>query len=337
MAMSTEQAMAYLKKDEPKEVTKEPEETKAEEAKEPDKKEEAPSAEPEPKATESEDTHVSSPEDSDKDDGGQKEPEAKGSDEPGKKEPDVKDKESKRDYAFVRMKDKNRKLKDKYDSLNQKFEESTRQKDARIKELEAQLKKYEPLKSEDFRKPDGSVDIDAYTDWKIQQKGMQDEVQNLRQSMTQEQARHAVEYDQYVTEKCFSGKELDDYNDLVAANGRIFAEEIHKADPNNVVFNYLDTLNDYPIVLRELMTNPNRWLGQMFRSRDKDILKLNTARVADQILGEYYASKNKEPEPEAKKPAVPVIGKQIQSAGAGTPAVRDTNYWNNYLRKHPRG
>ena len=164
---------------------------------------------------------------------------------------------------------------------------------------------------------------------------MQNEVSSLRQSMKQEQLQHALDYDKYVTERCFDGKELEDYNELVAKNGKVFAEEIHKVDPNNVVFNYLETLNDYPIVLRELMTNPNRWLNSMFRSRDPDIMKYNTAYVADQILNEYYSSK-KNPAPPAK-PAIPVIGKQIQNNNVSEPAVRDRAYWNNYLTKHPKG
>ena len=314
---------------------------KVETAKEPETKEPAPSAEPEAKETKSEETDVSSPEDAakageaKKDDGEQPKEEVKGSDEPKAETKDVKKEMSRQDYAFMKQKDKNRKLQDKYDKLNNKFNETTKQKDARIKELEGQLKKYEALKSEDFKRQDGSVDYDAYTNWKLTERDMQNEVSNLRQSMKQEQMQHALDYDRYVTERCFEGKELEDYNELVATKGGIFAEEIHKVDPDNVVFNYLETLNDYPIVLRELMTNPNKWLGHMFKSKDPDVMKWNKARVADAILEEHYKSKE-QPAP-AAKPAIPVIGKQIQNNNVSEPAVRDRAYWNNYLTKHPKG
>lgn len=326
MSMSTEQALSYLSKG--KEEPKAKEEPKVEA-----KETETPSVE----VTKSEETNVDSPEDAKVNDGEQPKAEDKGSDEPKvDKAEDVKKKElSKQDYAFMKQKDKNRKLQEKYDKLTEQFNESNKKKDARIKELEESLKKWEGLKAEDFKKNDGSVDYDAFTQWKLNQKDMQNEVVNLRKSMTEEQQRHAIEYDRYVTERCFSGKELEDYDNLVATNGQIFAQEISKVDPNGVVFSYLESLNDYPIVLRELMTNPQRWLGQMFRSRDKDIMKLNTARVADQILAEHYNKQAEQTQP--AKPAIPVIGKQIQNNNVSGPVVKDRNYWNDYLRKHPRG
>lgn len=335
MSMSTEEALGYLKGEVKEETAK-----TAETAKEPEVKEETPSVEPEQKETKSEETDVSSPEDAKKDDGEQPKDELKGSDEPKDEPKEVtKDKElSKQDYAFMKQKDKNKKLQAKYDKLEDKFNETNKQKDARIKELEDQLKKYESLKSEDFKKQDGTVDYDAYTDWKIQQRDMQNEVSNLKKSQQADQIQHAIDYDRYVTERCFSGQELEDYDNLIATKGGIFANEIHKVDPNNVVFNYLETLNDYPIVLRELMVNPNRWLGQMFRSRDPDIMKFNTARVADQILSEYYQPKV-QPQT-AAKPAIPVIGKQITNAGATAPEqvslTSSMKSINDYLAKHQR-
>lgn len=304
--------------------------------------------------TKSEEVNVDSPEDAKKvetkevetkddgdkpNDGDQTKVEDKGSDEPKVEETkdDKKKEMTPQDYAFMKQKDKNRKLQDKYDKLNNKFNETNKQKDARIKELEDALKKYQDLKSEDFKKQDGTVDYDAFTDWKVQQKDMQNEVSNLRKSMEQDQIQHAIDYDRYVTERCFEGKELEDYDNLIATKGGIFANEIHKVDPKNAAFNYLETLNDYPIVLRELMTNPNRWLGSMFRSTDPDMIKWNTARVADTILNEYYSSK-KPAEPPASKPAMPVIGKQITNAGATTSPhksiLSSRAAMNNYLQTH---
>lgn len=311
--MSTEQALSYMKgNDKDAKVTETPsvEETKSEEV----------NVDSPEDAKKVETKEVETKDDGDKpNDGDQLKVEDKGSDEPKVEETkdDKKKEMTPQDYAFMKQKDKNRKLQDKYDKLNNKFNETNKQKDARIKELEEALKKYQDLKSEDFKKQDGTVDYDAFTDWKVQQKDMQNEVSNLRKSMEQDQIQHAIDYDRYVTERCFEGKELEDYDNLIATKGGIFANEIHKVDKTNAAFNYLETLNDYPIVLRELMTNPNRWLGSMFRSTDPDMIKWNTARVADTILNEYYSSK-KPAETPAPKPAMPVIGKQITNAGATT-------------------
>lgn len=312
--MSTEQALSYMKgNDKDAKVTETPsvEETKSEEV----------NVDSPEDAKKVETKEVETKDDGDKpNDGDQPKVEDKGSDEPKVEETkDDKKKElTPQDYAFMKQKDKNRKLQDKYDKLNNKFNETNKQKDARIKELEDALKKYQDLKSEDFKKQDGTVDYDAFTDWKVQQKDMQNEVSNLRKSMEQDQIQHAIDYDRYVTERCFEGKELEDYDNLIATKGGIFANEIHKVDKTNAAFNYLETLNDYPIVLRELMTNPNKWLGGMFRSTDPDMIKWNTARVADAILNEYYSSKKPVETSAQPKPAMPVIGKQITNAGATT-------------------
>ncbi len=327
MSMSTEEALSYMKKEE---------EPKVEEPKQEAKEPETPSAE----GTKSE-SNVDSPEDAKKDDGKQPEVKAEESDESKAEEPKEAEKKelSKQDYAFMKQKDKNRKLQDKYDKLNSKFNETTKQKDARIKELEEALKKYESLQAKDFQKQDGSVDYDAFTDWKLKQRDMQNEVSSLKDSIQNDKLQQAIEYDRYVTERCFSGKELEDYNNLMATNGDIFAREVKKVDPNGVVFGYLESINDYPIVLRELMVNPERWLGQMFRSRDPDILKFNAARVADQILEEYY-NKSKPQNVQPAKPAMPVIGKQITNAGASSPEqvslLDSMASINNYLRKANR-
>ena len=99
--------------------------------------------------------------------------------------------------------------------------------------------------------------------------------------------------------------------------------------------------------MRELMTNHNKWLPQIFRPNkyshavitNPNILERNTAKVVEQILDEYYASKNnqsKSVEPKSKT-AIPVIGKQITNNNVSESSVHDSNYWNNHLREHPKG
>ena len=243
-------------------------------------------------------------------------------DEPNKNNRTHKDK---RDYAFIRT--------------SQQLKDAKKQ----IKELTAALEKYKGLESKDFKDKDGNTNYDAYTNWKLQERDMQNEVQRLQQ----EQLNAELEQDRITTERCFQGQELDDYNRLIQSNGGIFADAIHSYDKNNVVFKYLDTVDDYPIVLRELMTNHSKWLPQIFRPNkyshsvvtNPNILERNTAKVVEQILDEYYASKNnqsKSVEPKSKT-AIPVIGKQITNNNVSESSIHDRNYWNNHLREHPKG
>lgn len=231
----------------------------------------------------------------------------------------------KRDYAFIRT--------------SQQLKDAKKQ----IKELTTALEKYKGLESKDFKDKDGNTNYDAYTNWKLQERDMVNEVQRLQQ----EQLNVELEQDRIATERCFQGQELEDYNRLIQNNGKVFADVIHSYDRNNAIFKYLDTVDDYPIVMRELMTNHNKWLPQIFRPNkyshavvtNPNILERNTAKVVEQILDEYYASKNnqsKSVEPKSKT-AIPVIGKQITNNNVSESSIHDRNYWNNHLREHPKG
>lgn len=231
----------------------------------------------------------------------------------------------KRDYAFIRT--------------SQQLKEYKKQ----VKELTSALEKYKGLESKDFKDKDGNTNYDAYTNWKLQERDMVNEVQRLQQ----EQLNVELEQDRIATERCFQGQELEDYNRLIQNNGKVFADVIHSYDRNNAIFKYLDTVDDYPIVMRELMTNHNKWLPQIFRPNkyshavvtNPNILERNTAKVVEQILDEYYASKNnqsKSVEPKSKT-AIPVIGKQITNNNVSESSIHDRNYWNNHLREHPKG
>lgn len=232
----------------------------------------------------------------------------------------------KRDYAFIRK--------------SQQLNEAKKQ----IKELTAALEKYKDLESKDFKDKDGNTNYDAYTNWKLQERDMQNEVQRLQR----EQLDTELEQDRIITERCFQGKELEDYDNLIQNKGKVFADVVHSYDENNVIFKYLDTVDDYPIVLRELMTNHNKWLPQIFRPnkyshsviKNPNILERNTAKVVEQILDEYYASKNNSNNSKtvnSVKTAIPVIGKQITNNNVSESSIHDRNYWNNYLREHPKG
>ena len=115
-------------------------------------------------------------------------------------------------------------------------------------------------------------------------------------------------------------------------------EALQDNDPNGVVLSYLDSLQEYPIVLRKLMTDMDV-LRKLFRSKDPDALKYNVRVIADEILEKHHAPKveTKPAEPEVK-PAIPVIGKQISSnsnvSDANSSLLRDMNSMNAYLAKH---
>lgn len=271
---------------------------------------------------------------------------AAGSDEPkttdvedGKKDNSDKSRQKnhkeQRDYAFIK--------------------EKQRRKDAeaKVKELQEALEKYKGLQSKDFKDKDGNINYDAYTNWKLQERDMQHEVERIRQ----EQLQQDIENDRIITERCFKGQELEDYNALIMKDGKAFADAIHEYDEKNVIFSYLDTVNEYPIVLRELMTNANKWLPQIFRTnrysraviKDPNTLERNTAKVVEEILDNYYNSKTQvSNSPSAqtvtqpvKTNSVPIIGKQITQSGAGNSdnevsLLSSINSINNFLRKNKR-
>lgn len=335
MSMSTEQALAYMHPED------------AATAKEPEVVETTPSVEPAKEDSKSEVKDVASPEDTaaKTNDGEPKPEETKVSDETkvaaDDKVEDKADKKkdtlSQRDYAFIREKNKRKEQKAKYE--------------ARIKELEAKLKERDGLEESHFTKPDGSPDPTAYVRNEFAKRDMQDELKRVREQDLREQEQFEIEQDRIITEHCFQGEELTQYRDLIANKGRSFMEAIQENDPNNVVLNYLDTLQEYPIVLRQLMTDMPT-LRRLFRSKDPDALKYNIRAISDEILEKHHAPKV-EPAPvntpvntavppaveEPEKKAIPVIGKQISSqnnvANNGS-LLKDINSINTYLAKHKR-
>lgn len=250
--------------------------------------------------------------------------------EPPKEEPEKVEPKSKRDYAFERLKKKSR--------------EQHERDMARIKELEEELAKGKGLKAEHFIDKDGKPDPNSYVDWKFKERDMQDEIEALQRNDRERQLQEDIDEDRRRVENCYKDeKERKDYETLIANNGRAFYDAVSEVDPNGVVFSYLSTMPEYPIVLKELMTD-NKLLGYTFRSTDPDALKRNIASVADQILERHHNKTQEvpkkeipvEPKQETKK-ELPVIGKQINSTPGTANVVHDRNYWNRYLREHPRG
>lgn len=238
-----------------------------------------------------------------------------------------------RDYAFIREKNKRK-------AQAARYQAEIATKDARIKELEDKLTRYRGLTSDNFKKDDGSTNYDAYTNWKLQERDMQNEVQALKSQIESQSRERDIELDRIATERCFSGKELEEYDNLIAAKGAAFANALHEFDESNALFKYLDTVQDYPIVLREFMTNPNKWLPRICRSKDPESIRYNTARAVDQILDEYSTNHSAlNTRQVSTKPQIPVTGKQITNAGATQPdttksLLTSINSINDYLSKH---
>lgn len=339
MSMTTEQAMSYLSKDDTKEDNTVVEDKSLTNDSSSEVKEES---------SKSEEINVDSPDNTTKiesninpnnKDGQSTTEEVNGSDEPkttevadGKKDnSDKKSHKEQRDYAYIREKQRRKEA------------------EARVKELQEALEKYKGLQSKDFKDKDGNINYDAYTNWKLQERDMQHEVERIHQ----EQLQQDIENDRIITERCFQGQELEDYNALIMKDGKAFADAIHEYDEKNVIFSYLDTVNEYPIVLRELMTNANKWLPQIFRTnrysraviKDPNTLERNTAKVVEEILDNYYNTKNTVNNvPSTQQPvknSVPIIGKQITQSGAGNSdnevsLLSSINSINNFLRKNKR-
>lgn len=345
MSMSTEQAMSYLSKDDTKEDNTVVEDKSITNDSSSDVKEESPtSVDTNVGATDNttkiEQTDSNKADNPNNKDGQSTTEEVNGSDEPkttdvadGKKDnSDKKSHKEQRDYAYIREKQRRKEA------------------EAKVKELQEALEKYKGLQSKDFKDKDGNINYDAYTNWKLQERDMQHEVERIRQ----EQLQQDIENDRIITERYFQGQELEDYNALIIKDGKAFADAIHEYDEKNVIFSYLDTVNEYPIVLRELMTNANKWLPQIFRTnrysraviKDPNTLERNTAKVVEEILDNYYNTKNtvNNEVPSTQQPvknSVPIIGKQITQSGAGNSdnevsLLSSINSINNFLRKNKR-
>lgn len=326
--MNSEQVNEYLanlkgQSEEVKEpITPETEETAAE----------APAETVEDKATEEEAQGVEQKQVEDKADDKAKEPKAEVKEDKEPKEDKEADepKISKRDYAFERLK--------------RKSKEQHERDMARIKELEAKLAEGKDLKAEHFVNKDGKPDTDGYVNWKLNERDMQKEIEQIKRMDQERQVQEDIEEDRRRVENCFRDEqERNSYNELIAKNGKAFYDAVSEVDPNGVVFGYLSTMPEYPVVLRELMTN-DKLLGYAFRSTDPDALKLNIKAVADQIIDKRHnqiSTPKEEPkaeEPKKEEPkAIPVIGKQINSTPSTNDGPHDRNYWNRYLREHPRG
>lgn len=209
---------------------------------------------------------------------------------------------------------------------------------ARIKELEDELARVKGLRLSDF-----DNNVDNYTDYRLKEREMQDEVKFTKERMEREESEElARETERRVNLSFATEEERDDYNDLIRTNGKQFLEALNEVDPNGVVLDYLNSVDRYPIVLQKLMTDMDA-LKHVFRDKDPVMLRLNLHQFTKELLeggdkktdAPTQTEQSNPPKPEVKP--MPVIGKQVTTSSAPAEPVHDRAYWNNYLRQHPRG
>lgn len=234
-------------------------------------------------------------------------------------------------HAFSIEKQKRKELKEKW------------QKDREyIKKLEEENAKYKGLKLEDFDNK-----TEEYMNYRLREQDVQREMDSRKKQLEAEENEAARRENARRVEISFPDEaERQAYYDMIEHNREAFTKALAEYDEENVVMKYLSRIDCYPIVLRELMTNPET-LGRVFCDPDPDIRRINLANVTHELLDEYFGraedpKKTDSGKPEqtnqpAPKPAIPITGRQVTSAAKPSEPVHDRAFWNEYLKKHPHG
>ena len=212
-----------------------------------------------------------------------------------------------RDYAFIREKNKRKAQRERYE--------------AEIKSLKEELEKYKGLKLEDFK-----GDQQKYIDYRFDQQNQEKKIADQQRRLDElEAADMEAENDRRVNLSFADERERQEYVNLLEKNGREFLSALKEFDPENVVMTYLNDLEQYPRVLKVLMTDKEA-LRSVFAKRDPTFRKLALDHLATKVLA-----------PKTEKKKLPVIGRQTSSSPVAENKVHDMAYWNEYLRNHPKG
>lgn len=307
--MSTDEALKYIAEhcnDSSNDEVKQTVEVKSEESQTSDQPSEETETFPEPTSD--------TVDDKDKKEDRQNIETEEGSDEPSEVKDEKADKskkenkrKDKRDYAFIREKNKRKAQRERYE--------------AEIKSLKDELEKYKGLKLEDFK-----GDQQQYIDYRIDQQNQERKIADqMRQLDDLNRADMEAENERRVKLSFADEKERQEYANLLERNGREFLDALQQFDQENVVMSYLNDLEQYPKVLKVLMTDKEA-LKSVFAKRDPTFRKLALDRLANRILT-----------PKKEKKKLPIIGRQTSSTPVSESKVHDTAYWNEYLRNHPKG
>lgn len=248
---------------------------------------------------------------------------------------------------------------DALEKNKQRWAESfRREKDKRKKQklsYEQRIAKLEADNAE-LRKRLGDVDSE---DFKVDNKNLSDIVQlraneNEAKRLSEERERVMMEDDVAENERrvaqCFPDeKDREIYNRLVKNSGTDFVEKLDAEDPDGVILGCLDDCDISPIVLRVMMTKP-QYLNEILSKKTRhgkevafDAL-VNRCRLADRIVKSKRTQKKNNDTEDAPKEAAPKglngikpTGRQAKANTDGGGEIRkDSAYWENYLKSHPR-
>lgn len=248
---------------------------------------------------------------------------------------------------------------DALEKNKQRWAESfRREKDKRKKQKLSYEQRMAKLEAEnaELRKRLGNVDSE---DFKVDNKNLSDIVQlrtneNEAKRLSEERERVMMEDDVAENERrvaqCFPDEQdREIYNRLVKNSGTDFVEKLDAEDPDGVILGCLDDCDISPIVLRVMMTKP-QYLNEILSKKTRhgkevafDAL-VNRCRLADRIVKSKRAQKKNNDTEDAPKEAAPKglngikpTGRQAKANTDGGGEIRkDSAYWENYLKSHPR-
>lgn len=238
--------------------------------------------------------------------------------------------------SFRREKDKRKKQKLSYESAI-----------ARLERENAELKKkLGDVDSEDFK-----VDNRNLSDI-VKLRTNESEAERLKEERERVMMEDDVAENERRVSTCFPDEaDREIYNRLLKNSGTAFVERLDAEDPDGVILGLLDDCDISPIVLRVMMTKP-QFLNEILSKKTRhgkevafDTL-VNRCRIADKVIKSKKASQKTKPEGnEAKENSQPKglngikpTGRQAKANTDGGGEIRkDSSYWENYLKTHPRG
>ena len=238
--------------------------------------------------------------------------------------------------SFRREKDKRKKQKLSYESAI-----------ARLERENAELKKkLGDVDSEDFK-----VDNRNLSDI-VKLRTNESEAERLKEERERVMMEDDVAENERRVATCFPDEaDREIYNRLLKNSGTAFVERLDAEDPDGVILGCLDDCDISPIVLRVMMTKP-QFLNEILSKKTRHGKEIafdnlvNRCRIADKVIKSKKASQKTKPEGnEAKEEPQPKglngikpTGRQAKANTDGGGEIRkDSSYWDNYLKSHPRG
>ena len=175
----------------------------------------------------------------------------------------------------------------------------------------------------------------------------QRELKRVEDERTQAQIEEDQEENERRVVACFPDEaDRNVYRTLVKNSGEAFAQKLYAEDPDNVILDGLDDCDISPIVVRVLMTKP-KFLDEILSKKGRHAKErafdnlVDSIRHADRLIKSKNAAGKQAPKQtgvEAPKKGLGNIkptGKQAKAGSADdAPVVKDSAYWNNYLKAH---